>query len=85
MSKSIFDRLNRATRARDLIAGRRPRQVSFKPAAAKVKPLRSGRPRQVAQLLSVLEVALFTQELASEAKSNLELHGMSADDHRSRS
>ena len=30
----------------------------------------------MAKLLSVLEVALFTQELASEPKSNLELDGM---------
>ena len=84
MSKSIFNRLNRATRARDLIAVRRPRRVSFKPAAAKVKPSRTGRPRQVAQLLSVLEMDVFTQELASGAPSNLGLHGMSAVDHRSR-
>ena len=46
-----------------------------------MKPSRTGRPRQVAQLLSVLEAVLFTQELASEAKSNPELHGMSAVDH----
>ena len=51
---------------------------------AKVKPSRTRRPRQVAQLLSVLEAVLFTQELASEAKSNPELHGMSAVDHTSR-
>ena len=75
MSKSIFNHANRATRARDLIAVGRKRRVSFKRAVAKVKPSRSSRPRQVAQLLPVLEAALFMQELASEATSNLGLHG----------
>ena len=84
MSKNIFNRLNRATRARDLFAVRRKRRVAFERAVAKVKPSRTGRTRQVAQLLSVLEAVLFTQELASEAKSNPELHGMSAVDHTSR-
>ena len=41
-----------------------------------MKPLRTGRPRQVAQLLPVLEAALLTQELTSEATSNLRLHGV---------
>ena len=81
MSKNIFNRLNRATRAQDLFTVRRQRRVAFKRAVAKVKPSRTRRPRQVAKLLPVLEVALFTQELASEEKSNLELHGMSAVDH----
>ena len=48
---------------------------SFERAVARVKPSRTGRPRQVAQLLPVLEAALFMQELASEATSNLGLHG----------
>ena len=76
MSKSIFNHANRATRARDLFTVRRQRRVAFKRAVAKVKPSRTGRPRQVAQLLPVLEVALLTQELASEAPINLGLHGM---------
>ena len=50
---------------------------------AKVKPLRTGRPRQVAQLLPMVEAALLTQELASEATSNLGLHGMLAVDYDS--
>ena len=83
MSKNILNRLNRATRARHLFTVRRQRRVALKRAVAKVKPSRSSRPRQVAQLLSVLEVDLFTQELASEAKSNPELHGMSAVDYDS--
>ena len=41
----------------------------------KVNPSRSNRSRQVAQLLPVLEAALFMQELAFEATSNLGLHG----------
>ena len=85
MSENILNHANRATRAQDLFAVRRQRRLSFKRVVAKVKPSRTGRPRQVAQLLPVLEAALLTQELASEAKSNLELHGMSAVDHRSRS
>ena len=62
-------------RARHLFTVRRQRRVAFKRAVAKVKPSRSSRPRQVAQLLPVLETALFMQELASEATSNLGLHG----------
>ena len=57
---------------------------SFKRAVAKVKPSRTGRPRQAAQLLPVPEAALLTQELAPEATSNLGLHGWSAVDHTSR-
>ena len=83
MSKSIFNHVNRATRARYPFTVRRRRRVSFKRAVARVKPSHTRRPRQVAQLLSVLEVDLFTQELASEAKSNPELHGMSAVDYDS--
>ena len=75
MSKNILNRLNRATRARNLFTVRRQRRVAFKRAVAKVKPSRSSRPRQVAQLLPVLEAALFMQELAFEATSNLGLHG----------
>ena len=74
MSKSIFNRLNRATRARHLFTVRRRRRVSFKRAVAKVKPSRTRRPRQLAQLLPVLDAALFMQELAFEATSNLGLH-----------
>ena len=84
MSKNIFNRLNRATRARDLIAVRQQRRVTFKRAVAKVKPSRTGRPRQVAQLMPVLEAALLTQELASEATSNLGLHGVVSGRHSSR-
>ena len=76
MSKSIFNHLNRATRARHLFTVRRRRRVSFKRPVAKVKPSRTRRPRQLAQLLPVLEAALFMQELASEATSNLGLDGM---------
>ena len=76
MSKNISNRLNRATRARDLFTVRRQRRVRFERAVARVKPSLTGRPRQMARLLSVLEVALFTQELASEATSNLGLHGL---------
>ena len=76
MSKAILNRLNRATRARHLFTVRRRRRVSFKRAVARVKPSRTGRPRQVAQQLLVLEVALLTQELASEPTSNLGLDGM---------
>ena len=75
MSKNILNRLNRATRARHLFTVRRQRRVALKRAVAKVKPSRSSRPRQVAQLLPVLEAALFMQELAFEATSNLGLHG----------
>ena len=75
MSKSIFNHANRATRDRYLFTVRRQRRLAFKRAVAKVKPSRSSRPRQVAQLLPVLEAALFMQELASEATSNLGLHG----------
>ena len=78
MSKSVFNHVNRATRAQDLFAVRRQRRLSFKRVVAKVKPSRTGRPRQVAQLLPVVEAALLTQELASEATSNLGLHGMLA-------
>ena len=81
MSKSIFNRLNRATRARDLFAGRRSAGPSFERVVTKVKPSRTRRPRQVAKLLPVLEVALFMQELASEATSNLGLHGLVGVDH----
>ena len=76
MSKGVFNHVNRATRAQDLFAVRRQRRLSFKRVVAKVKPSRTGRPRQVVQLFPVLEAALLTQELASEAKSNLGLHGM---------
>ena len=75
MSKNISNRLNRATRARHLFTVRRQRRVRFERAVARVKPSLTGRPRQMARLLSVLEVALFTQELASEATTNLGLHG----------
>ena len=75
MSKNILNHVNRATRAQDLFTVRRQRRVAFKRAVAKVKPSRTRRPRQLAQLLPVLEAALFMQELASEATSNLGLHG----------
>ena len=48
-----------------------------------MKPSRTRRPRQLTQLLPVLEAALFMQELGSEATSNLGLHGMSAVGHMS--
>ena len=48
-----------------------------------MKPSRTRRPRQVGHLFPVLEAALFTQKLASEAKSNLELDGMVSVDHTS--
>ena len=83
MSKSVFNHVNRATRAQDLFAVRRRCRVSFKQVVDKVKPSRKGRPRQVAQLLPVVETALLTQELASEAPSNLGLHGMVAVGHTS--
>ena len=76
MSKSIFNRLKRATRAHDLFAARRRRRVSFERAVAKVKPSRTRRPRQEAQLVPVFEAALSAQELASEVQSNLGLHGL---------
>ena len=75
MSKNVFNHVNRATRAQDLFAVRRRCRVSFKQVVDKVKPSRKGRPRQAAQLLPVLEAALFMQELAFEATSNLGLHG----------
>ena len=53
MSKSIFNRRKRATRAHDLFTARRRRRVSFERAVAKVKPSRTRRPRQEAQLVPV--------------------------------
>ena len=76
MSKSIFNRLNRATRARHLFTVRRWQRVAFERVVARVKPSRTRRPRQLAQLLPVLDAALFRQELAFEATSNLGLHGV---------
>ena len=84
MSKSIFNHVNRATRARHPFTVRQRRRVSFKRAVARVKPSRTGRPRQVAQLLPVLKAALLTQELAAEATSNLGLHGVVSGRHSSR-
>ena len=83
MSKNVFNHVNRATRAQDLFAVRRRCRVSFKQVVDKVKPSRKGRPRQVAQLLPVLEEALLTQELASEAPSDLGLHGVVSGRHSS--
>ena len=76
MSKNFFNSLNRATRARDLFTVQRSQRVAFKQVVARVKPSRTRRPRQLAQLLPVLEAALFRQELAFEATSKLGLLGV---------
>ena len=60
------------------------RRVSFKSAAAKVKPSRTRRPYGLAQLFRMLDADLFPQEMASGAPSNLGLHGSVTVDHVSR-
>ena len=70
---------NPPTRARDLVDAAETRRKTFERRGAKESPARTGRPRQVAQLLPVLEAALFMQELAFEATSNLGLHGSVGD------
>ena len=76
--RKTFSIVSIARRAPDKISSPSGGSVrsAFKREVAKVKPSHTRRPRRAAQLLSVPEVALFMQELASDATSNLGLDGM---------